>query len=166
MSKDPLYEQLRELSWRRKLTPAEEAKLITWLAAHPEAQADWEAETGLNQTLAALPDAPVANNFTSRVLDAAQREAARRQSPVRPWHSAASWWSRWLPKAALAAVLLAAGLLSYHHTQDLKRAEWAQSLTTVSQVPPLPTEILKDFDAIAVLSSAPPADEELLQVMQ
>ena len=43
MSSDPIYDQLRELSWRRKLTGAEEARLRAWLAAHPEAQADWEA---------------------------------------------------------------------------------------------------------------------------
>ncbi len=76
MSNDPTYNRLRELSWRRKLTGAEEAELRAWLAAHPDAQADWEAEAGLNAALGRLPDAPVPSNFTARVLQAVEREAA------------------------------------------------------------------------------------------
>ena len=59
MTNDPIYNHLRELSWRRKLTAAEEAELRAWLAAHPEAQVDWEVEAGLNAALGALQDVPV-----------------------------------------------------------------------------------------------------------
>jgi anti-sigma factor RsiW len=167
MTKDPIYEQLREISWRRPLTPAEESRLAKWLAAHPEAQAEWDTDAALNETLAALPNAPVASNFTARVVQAAQREAFGAQSrPLRsPWP--ANWWLRFVPRIALAAVVLGAVLASYNHTQSARRAEWARSLATVSQVASLPSpEVLKDFDAIAALSSTPPADEELLKVMQ
>ena len=42
-----------------------------------------------------------------------------------------------------------------------------ESLTTLSQIPAVPgPEVLKDFDTIAALGSTPPADEELLKVMQ
>ena len=41
MINDPTYTRLRELSWQRKLTPAEAAELRAWLEAHPEARADW-----------------------------------------------------------------------------------------------------------------------------
>jgi anti-sigma factor RsiW len=167
MSKDPLYEQMREISWRRKLTPTEEAELSKFLATHPEAQADWEAESGLNQALQGLPNVGVANNFTARVVAEAKRQAAFGQRAPAGSQGAWQWCLKWLPKAALAAVLLGAGLLSYHHVQDTKRAEWAESLAAVSQVPSLPSpEILKDFDAIAALGSTPPADVELLKVMQ
>ena len=46
------------------------------LAAHPEAQADWEAEAGLNDALGRLPDVAVSSNFTARVLQAVEREIA------------------------------------------------------------------------------------------
>ena len=59
MTNDPLYHQLLEQSWRRKLTDAEEAGLRAWLAAHPEAQPDWDAEAGLSEALGALPNVPV-----------------------------------------------------------------------------------------------------------
>jgi anti-sigma factor RsiW len=167
MTKDPLYEHLREISWRRKLTPAEQASLCAWLAAHPEAQSDWETEASLSDALAGLPDAPVANNFTARVVASAQSQAGRqeRQSNRVAWRGA--WWQRWLPKSAFAAILIVAGLLCYNHVQEQHREELARSLATMSAVPAFQSpEMLKDFDAIAALGSAPPADEELLKVMQ
>ena len=162
---DPLYERLREVGWRRKLTPPEQQQLLAWLEQHPEARAEWDSEAALTGLLGGLPDVPVASNFTARVVDAAKAEPAgearRRSELVRPW------WRAWLPKAALGALLLTTGLLSYEHFQATRRAELAHSLAAVSEVPSLPSpEILKDFDTIAALSSAPPADEELLRVMQ
>jgi anti-sigma factor RsiW len=165
MTNDPFYQELREMAWRRKLTAEEEARLSEWLAAHAEAQADWDAESALNEALAALPSVPVATNFTTRVLASAKREAAGQQQGGRSLHPV--WWLGWLPKAAVAAVVLAAGLLSYSHLQSARRAEWAQSLATVSQVGSLPgPDVLKDFDAVAALSASPAADEELLKLMQ
>jgi anti-sigma factor RsiW len=167
MSKDPLYEQLREISWRRKLTPSEEFRLNAWLAAHPEAEAEWASEAALNEALAALPKVPVANNFTARVVAAAQSQAARQERSRFRLSWVNSWWRRWLPQSALVAAVLGAGLLSYNHFVMSRREEVARSLATMSQVPSLPNpDVLKDFDTIATLSSAPLADEELLKVMQ
>lgn len=164
MINDPVYQKLREMSWRRKLEPQEEALLSEWLAAHPEIQPDWESETSLTELLTALPNVPVASNFTQRVLAATRREASANE-PLSP--RLRPWWTRWLPKTALAAVVLLAGLISYSHIQSARRAEWAQSLATVSQVGSLPTpDVLNDFDVIAALSATPPADEELLKLMQ
>jgi hypothetical protein len=166
MNNDPIYNHLRELSWRRRLTDAEEAELRAWLAGHPEAQADWEAEAGLNAALGALPEAPVPSNFTARVVQAAVREAAaeyRRQAGT--WRG---WLRlRWLPKAALAAVLAGAGLFSYHQVQSAQRKQLAESVAAVSAVSSLPSpEILKDFDAIRVSNRAPAPDEQLLALLQ
>jgi len=117
--------------------------------------------------LAALPNVPVPSNFTARVLARVEREASsevRLENDVRP---PVRWWTSWLPKAGFAAVVFAAALFSYHHLQSARRAEWAQSLSTVSQVASMPSpDVLNDFDAIAALSSTPPADEELLKIMQ
>ena len=115
MTNDPIYNRLRELSWRRKLTAAEAAELQAWLAAHPEARADWEAEAGLNEALGRLPDAPVPSNFTARVLQAVEREAAAELRRRRTWQVWLRW--RWLPKAAVAAVVLGAGLVSYQQVK-------------------------------------------------
>jgi hypothetical protein len=165
MSKDPLYEHFLEISWQRALTPTEQARLSEWLAEHPELQAEWEAESGLNRALEALPNLPVPSNFTARVLDEARRTGVAGQKIQ--VSRGAPWWSRWLPKTAVAAIVVAAGLLSYHHLQESRREEVARSLTTLSQIPAVPgPEVLKDFDAIAALDSTPPADEELLKVMQ
>ena len=166
MSSDPTYNHLRELSWQRKLTGAEEAELRAWLAAHPDAQADWEAEAGLNAALGRLPDPPVPSNFTARVLQAVEREAAAevRRSEQNGW-----LWRRfrWLPKSAVAAILLGAGLISYRHFQAARLAEYAQSVAAVSDVSSLPSpEILKDFDAIDRLSATPSPDEQLLALLE
>ena|SRR5690348_868286 len=167
MRNDPLFNRWREIGWRRKLTAQEEAQLTEWLNAHPDAQAEWESESALNELLTAMPNVPVASNFTARVVAAAGREARAEDRAEETGRIPLSWWRRWAPKAALAVTVIAAGLLSYSHVQSAKRAEWAQSVATVSQVTAIPSpEVLNDFDAIAALSSNPTADEELLQVMQ
>ena len=165
MRNDPHYERWREISWRGKLGPEEEAGLSEWLSAHPEAQADWESEAALNELLTALPNVPVSSNFTARVVAAAEREN-QKQIRGAGGYVAAPWWRRWVPKAACVAVVLA-GLLSYNYIQSVERAERAQSLATMSQLAALPTpEVLNDFDAIAALSATPAADDELLKLMQ
>lgn len=167
MTNDPTYDRLRELSWRRKLAAGEAAELRAWLAAHPEALTDWEAETGLNEALGQLPDAPVPNNFTARVLHSIERESTaqvRRQR--RTWEFWKNW--RWLPRAAVAAVVLGAGLFSYEQAaRSARRAEYAKSVTAVSDVASLPgPDALKDFDAIRVSNPTPMADEELLAALK
>jgi anti-sigma factor RsiW len=166
MTNDPIYNHLRELSWRRRLTGPEEAELKAWLAAHPQAQAEWEAETGLNATLERLPDVPVPGNFTARVLQAVQREAAAELCrPEGRWHT---WLRlRWLPRAAFAAVVVGAGLVAYHEVQAANRKKLAESVAAVSAVSSLPSpDILKDFDAIRALNATPAPDEQLLTVLQ
>ena len=164
MSNDPTYNRLRELSWRRKLTEAEQAELRAWLAAHPEARADWEAEAGLEAALGRLPDAPVPGNFTARVLQAVEREgAAELRRPEWRMH----WWLRWLPKTALAASVVAAGLVSYLLVQKAERQRLVESVAVVADVSSLPNpEVLQDFDAIRVSNPTVTPDEELLAALK
>ncbi len=166
MTNDPIYSRLREVGWRRRLTAAEEAELRAWLAAHPEAQADWEAEAGLNAALGRMPDAPVPSNFTARVLQAVERETAtERRRPKEDW---LTWLRpRWLPKLAFAAIVVGAGLLSYNQVQAVHRKKLAESVAAVSAVSSLPSpDILKDFDAIRALNPSPAPDEQLLAILQ
>jgi anti-sigma factor RsiW len=166
MTNDPIYKHLRELSWQRRLTGPKEAELRAWLSAHPEAQADWEAEAGLNASLSRLPDVPVPGNFTARVLQAIEREAAaelrRRDGRWLIWP-----WRRWLPRVAFAAVVVGSAFVSYQQVDAANRRKLAESVAVVSAVSSLPgPDILKDFDAIQALNSTPPPDEELLLVFQ
>ena len=166
MTNDPIYNRLRELSWRRPLTAPEQAELRAWLAAHPDAQADWAIEAGLNHALGRLPDVPVPSNFTARVLQAAQREAAAElHRPAVHWLA----WPRlrWLPRVAFGAIVVSAGLVTYHQVQATHRKNLVKSVATVSAVSSLPSpEILRDFDAIRALNAAPAPDEQLLAVLQ
>jgi anti-sigma factor RsiW len=165
MKNDPLSTRFRELSWRRKLSPSESEELRAWLAAHPEAQEDWDAEIGLSETLDRLPNVPVASNFTARVLQAVEREDNAVQRRVHAgWRI--SKWLKWLPRTAFAAAAVTASLIGVHTIWEHKRAEaYRQSVTAVSEVASLPSpEILQDFDAIRDLNPAP--DEELLQAFQ
>jgi len=169
MTNDPLFNQLREVAWRRRLTPEEEARLNAFLAAHPEAQADWEVEQALGDALDRLPEAPaVSSNFTSRVLQAVELEtAAGARAAVKQPRSPARWVFRWLPRAAIAGLILGTSVFSLHELREAHRSELARSVAAVSDVTSLPNpEILKDFDTIRALNQTPAPDEQLLTLLQ
>jgi len=163
MKLDPL-EHLREISWRRPLTEAEKAELRALLTAHPEAHTDWETEAQISELLGRLPDAPVPSNLTARVLAAIELdEKTAVQAPAwRRWIHL-----RWLPRTALAALCLGTGLLTYHQIRAAQRHEIGHSIVAVSDAaPPLPPDVLQDFDAIRRLNPKPAADTELLALLQ
>src|SRR5260221_5294921 len=150
--------KLRESLWRRKLTEAERAELQT----QPDVPADLELEISLSEMLTRLPDAPVASNFTARVMQAIELEDARRS---RGW----SWnWRRLMPRVAIASVALVfASLALQHYEQNAHRAAIALSIASVAESQPLPSvEALKNFDAIQRINQPQHADEELLALLQ
>jgi hypothetical protein len=140
--------------------------LRAWLAARPEAQADWDTEARLNAALGRLPDVPVPSNFTACVLQAAEREAAAElRRGERKW----PFWRRlrWPPKVAFATIVLGVGMVSYHQLQAARFAAYGRSVAAVSDVSSLPSpEILKDFDAIRVSNPTSLPDEQLLAVLE
>lgn len=164
---DPLYHKLLEAGWRRKLTAEEAAELRAWLSAHPERQADWQAETGLNEALGRLPDAPMPTNFTARVLS---RVHARERETVDSGSRGFLWkwtWRSLAPRTAFALVLLGLGVFSYEWNQGTQRAKLARNVAAVSDVAAMPNpELLQDFEVIRRLGQTPPADEELLALLQ
>jgi hypothetical protein len=165
---DLVYKQLREISWQRKLTRAEEAELQKYLAAHPEAKTDWETESELNQLLQNLPEAPaVASNFTARVLQAVNAEAT--SATRKPAKRHFVWaWSKWLPRSAIACAVASLTLLGYHHHEQLKaRAEMAHKVAALARAVSASPEVLQNYDHIRRLSDTPPtADAELLTLLQ
>jgi hypothetical protein len=158
------YNELREIASRRTLTAVEDAAMRAWLAAHPESRPDWEIEGRLTEALGRLPDAPVPNNFTARVLREIEREtvAAGRPRTSRPW-----FLRSLAPRLALATVISGAGLFLYHEHTVAKRAELLHGVQVVAGVSSLPgPEILQDFDTIRQISSTPGPDPELLALMK
>ncbi len=151
-------QNLRETTWRRPLTPAEEAELRLSLAANPELQADLESENNLTSALNGLRDVPTASNFTARVIQAIESET--RASTRRP--RSQLFWRSWFPKFGLAATALCAGVLLLHHQRVTERIERAQNVAAISKVA-LDPALLKDFKPISQMGrpSVSP-DEELL----
>lgn len=162
MNPDPVYQRLREIGWRRPLTEAEHAELRAWLAAHPEQQAEAQAEAALSRWLAKLPDAPLPSNFTARVLQAIEQDARTSERQSHP--VAAPWWRVFIPRIAVAALVLIGGFVAYHRhqqaTQRQELAEAAKKLALVAGSGPLADPlILEDYEVIRQMSQA---DEELL----
>jgi hypothetical protein len=113
----------------------------------------------LRELLSRLPDAPVASNFTARVMQAVELEESRR-----PRRSSFSWnWHALLPRAAVAAAVIGfSSFAIYQHETYSQRAALAKNVALVAEAQPLPSvEALKNFDAIQRMSQ-PRADEELL----
>jgi anti-sigma factor RsiW len=158
------YRELMEASWRRPLTAAEEARLQAWLADHPEAQALWESELSLNHLLEQLPDVPVASNFTARVVQAAQREAA--QPAARSFLQLVRQWL--LPRRATgvawAALAVCVTWFAVHQAESNTKARRASELVVISRTAVLSDPVVvEDFDAIQRLPYA--EDEELFAVL-
>ncbi len=159
MKDKPLQNQLRESLWRGKPTEAVRAEL----RAQPEA-ADLKLEADLSEMLSRMPPAPVASNFTERVMQAIELEEARHsQSRGRLWN-----WRSLMPRMAIASVVLVfAGVMWQQHEQTVHRAALALSVASVAGNQPLPSvEALKNFDTIQRMSQPQHADEELLALLQ
>ena len=113
----------------------------------------------LRELLSRLPDAPVASNFTTRVMQQINLEES---SGSHKWNFIFNWHA-FLPRAAVAAVaILFAGLTLQHHEVSERRAQVAQSVALVAGTPMPSVDALKNFDAIQRMSQPAHADEELL----
>ena len=158
--------ELRELMWRSSLTAAEEARVKQLLEAQLDAEFDLAEETRLNQLLNRVPDAPLASNFTARVMRAVELEDLQRSRVKRGWPAWRVGFG-WVSRLAMAGVVVATGLFTFqNHHSNTKRAEVAQSVANLSTVTALPADWLRDFDTIQHLGSASPVDDELLAALQ
>lgn len=127
---------------------------------------DHQLDARLDALLRALPDKPVASNFTARVLQAVERENSTGTARPAEWSFA---WLRlhWLPRVAVASLTLASCVFTYQIRVEAHRAQFARSVAAVTQVASMPSpEMLKDFEAIRRLNQNPPADRELLALLQ
>lgn len=158
------YQALVEISWRRRLTPEEQAQLEMWLVQHPEIGAAWESEAGLNQLLEELPAAPISSNFTAQVLHGLSLETNARTRAT-SHRSVWRWWHvlRLGPRIAWALLLTTAVWFGWDQHRDHVREQVAQGLTVVANVASLSDPVaLQDFEAIQRLSQSAPSDDEEL----
>ena len=161
------HKQLIEASWRRALSPSEEAELQLHLAAHPDKQLEWEDELALSFALNNLPNAPLASNFTSQVLQAVDAEERRREradsSATRP-----AWFRRWFPRFASVGILIASVFAGFNFYEAHRRSTATEMVSVLSDITaafPSP-QVLEDFDAIHELRTAPAfSDEELVAAL-
>jgi hypothetical protein len=124
-----------------------------------------QLDARLDALLRGLPDKPVSSNFTARVLQAIERETP---APSRARAGNWTWWMHaFMPRAAVAAVVLGVGSFTWHNYRVQQRTELAQSVATVSKVNPLTNpEVLADYEVIRRMSQSPRADEKLLALMK
>jgi hypothetical protein len=118
----------------------------------------------LRELLSRLPDAPVASNFTARVMQQIDLEESRHSRKRNFIFN----WRVFLPRAAVAAVVIGfTGLAFHRHEIYIQRAALAKNVVLMAGAQPLPSvEALKNFDAIQRMGQPARADEELLALMQ
>ncbi len=158
------YQSLIEASWRRPLTIDEQARLDSWLATRPGAQADAEAELALSQLLGQLPNAPVASNFTAQVMHAVAREQAAMNRQPTFMETVKRWLRVPAPKLAWVLGLVALGWFGVYQHQANVREDMAKGLTVMANVASLSDpSALEDFEAISRLNTSD--DDELFAVL-
>ena len=167
--KQPGLEHLRDLNRRRPLTAAEAAQVADCLATEPDARAEWEAEAALNRALEILPAAaPVSSNFTARLMQEVAREESRRARQAE--HQKFGWIFRWLPRMALASVVVGGSLLGFRSLELRQRRVLAEDAAQVYEMVAASPEWFADFDAINAIGRSanpePKADTELLALLQ
>jgi anti-sigma factor RsiW len=164
MNGDEIH-KLRDAQWRRELTPDEERAVAARLAQDPAAATDWISEARLARAIRRLPDAPVASNFTSRVMSAVSLEA-RRTTPALPWWRA--WAStRWIPASAMAAVAAVVMTAGWGIHTNNQRTDFSRQVATLRAMTGLSPAVLQDFEAIRRYSEvSPPVDFGLLVALQ
>jgi hypothetical protein len=147
-------DNLRESLWRRKLSAAERAEL--------RAQPDLELEARLTAALGKIPAAPVASNFTARVLAAIELEEKLATRPAHGWN-----WRLLFPRLAVAAaVLVFAGVSIQRYETSSQRTQLAKNLATVASAQSPGMDALENLDAIRGMSQSARADGELLAALQ
>ncbi|HTV40421.1 MAG TPA: hypothetical protein VMF08_07595 [Candidatus Sulfotelmatobacter sp.] len=113
----------------------------------------------LRELLSRLPDAPLASNFTVRVMQAIEAAEARRGR----W-GAIEWnWRIFFPRITVTAAAAGIIAIAFHrHELLVQRQRLVDSVVVVASQPMPSVEALKNFDAIQRMSQSARPDDELL----
>jgi hypothetical protein len=164
---DKTYQEWKEQSWLRELTPSEKAELQAFLSQHPELQTEWDLEASLTEILYREPLVVPSTNFTALVMQQVrQGMLLKKRQPQSLWKHFLT--GRWIPRVSLAAVAALVVFLSVHQYQHNARAEMALSVDRMMKVVTAPQmEWLQDFEAINRLQVPPPStDDGLMQALE
>jgi anti-sigma factor RsiW len=159
-------EELTRLSMKPELSPDDVARLEVYLAAHPGERAAWEEERALSRALHSLPDVPLSNNFTARVLQAADLEMSREQRRERKRFR---WLRAFWPRLAWTSAAVVLAVFGVHQFRTTQNRQLVKDIALVSQdVAKLPTaEVLRDFDTIESMRQlSASSDDELFLALQ
>jgi hypothetical protein len=92
----------------------------------------------------------------------------RDNSGARRLESKRTWSLHWfLPRIAVAGIVLGLGVFSYEHHEVVQRTDLARKVAAFSGVAAASSpEMFQDFETIRGLGQTPPADEELLALLK
>jgi hypothetical protein len=159
----PELDRLRDVIWRRPLTPQEWAQVQRFLAADPRQRADWEREHRLAEMVRRRVEPAPASNFTAAVMAAVAREIDAPRPARSGWDGL---WAglrqraAWIGCIACLLLLTASG---YHHLQQRNRTTMARSLAQVAAVATVPTwQTLQDYYFISRLTQEASAEDARL----
>jgi len=161
---DATFEELLALRHKRPLTPDEQARLESWLAAHPADRARWSEEATLSNALRRLPQPPVPSNFMARVWQDIKADERTPAAADTGWRT----WFRWpsLAQQFALAVLLLAAVVVFQGRRARSPVQVARSIEQVATFASVPSvALLKDFEAISRLNQSA-ADVELLAALE
>ena len=109
--------------------------------------------------LSRLPDAPVASNFTARVMQAVELEEMRQSR----WRVFGWSWRAWVPRASVGSALVVLAAFTFQqHNLYLHQVALAKNAALVASQPLPSLDALKNFDAIQRMSQPARADNDLL----
>ncbi|HEX3626767.1 MAG TPA: hypothetical protein VH280_15250 [Verrucomicrobiae bacterium] len=113
----------------------------------------------LRELLSRLPDAPVASNFTERVLQAIEAEEMRRfRRGLMGWN-----WRVFFPRITVTAAAAGIVAVAFHqHELTVQSQRIGQDVYVVASQPMPGVEALKNFDAIQRMGQSARPDEDLL----
>lgn len=168
--KNRSYQDWIDLHWQRTLTPEETGQWEAFLRENPNHHEAWKWDHQLIEGVHQLEDAPLSNNFTSRVIRSVEHlqpdsplQEDRKQRRESGWFS--KWWSLPAIRMAGTSAILLAGFWIWQW--DPKAPNMVESITTVTEAETVPTlDELENFDAISGLAqTSTEVDWELVFAM-
>jgi hypothetical protein len=113
----------------------------------------------LRRLLSRLPEAPVASNFTARVMQAIELEEQHHSRwRIFGWH-----WRAIIPRAAATAIVLGVATFTFRQHEILvQQQQLARNAALVASQQMPSVDALRNFDAIQRMGQTAHPDDELL----
>ena len=157
MNQDSKYDDLLATRWVREFTEDEQAALSALLDQDSVLRQRWEEDRIIVEGIDALPDVPVASNFTNQVMT----QLARREGKVVSSGQESApvlWWQRFgfVPRLGLGFALSLAVFGAFLQYKQGDSAKMLESLAVVTESETVPSlEELQHFEAIQMLAQVP-----------